>query len=353
MADLPGVLKGRGAVGNPPGRFETEERAREDDGQESASSADTVVVRQRASSIISRNDSPDIPFSQSVNPYQGCEHGCVYCYARPSHAYLGLSPGLDFESRLFAKENAAELLRQALSSPGYRCEVISLGANTDPYQPVERQLGITREILKVLLEFRHPVGIVTKGSLIERDMDLLEPMARMGLVRVFISIATLDRDVARSLEPRAAAPWRRLEVIRKLAAGGIPCGVFVAPVIPFVTDAGMDEVLESAGKMGAESAAYVVLRLPFELKKVFRDWLDLHFPERAAHVMARIREMRGGKDNDSTFGARMRGEGILADLIRQRFDLACRKHGLGQGFGFELDTTRFLRAGGSQLSLFS
>src|SRR5207344_2621436 len=258
----------------------------------------TIVTEERAKSIISRNDSPDVGFDQSINPYRGCEHGCVYCFARPSHAYLGLSPGLDFETRIFAKENAAELLREELSRPDYRCELISLGANTDPYQPAERERRITRGILEVLWEFRHPVGIVTKGSLIERDLDLLEPMAREGLVQVFVSIGTLDGEIARTLEPRAAAPYRRVEAVRRLAARGVPCGVFVAPIIPFLNDKDMEAVLEAVAAAGARSASFTLVRLPWEVKDLFKDWLEQHVPLKAAHIMARIRDMRGGREND-------------------------------------------------------
>lgn len=314
---------------------------------------ETTVIRRRAVTIISRNESPDVPFNQSVNPYQGCEHGCVYCYARPSHAYLGLSPGLDFETRIFAKENAAELLRHELAVPGYRCEVISLGANTDPYQPAERDLRITRSVLEVLYEHRHPVGIVTKSSLIERDLDLLAAMAKLRLVRVFISIGTLDPNVARLLEPRATAPWRRIEAIRTLTFHGVDCGVFVAPVIPFVTDKDLEQVLASAGAAGASAAGYVLVRLPHESKGIFREWLKLHYPQRSSHVMARIQDMRGGRDNDSSFGQRMRGEGKFAEMIAQRFAVACRKNGLATtGHRYDLDTQLFAPPAGPQMHLF-
>ncbi len=351
MPRPPSAIKGRGAAGNPPGRFESVERPREEDSGQRRAEA-TTVIAQRAVTIISRNESPDIPFNQSVNSYQGCEHGCIYCYARPSHAYLGLSPGLDFETRIFAKENAAELLRQELGRPGYRCEIISLGANTDPYQPAEREHQITRSILEVLYEHRHPVGIVTKSSLIERDLDLLVAMAKLRLVRVFISIGTLDADVARTLEPRATAPWRRLEAIRTLASNGVDCGVFAAPVIPFVTDKDIERVLESAGIAGASAAGYVILRLPYEVKDMFREWLQIHYPLRAARVMARIRDMRGGKDNDSEFGRRMHGQGEFASLIAKRFAVACRKYGLSAGHRYDLDTSLFVPPSGPQMRLF-
>jgi DNA repair photolyase len=347
----PVTIKGRGAADNPQGRFETLARSRETEA-EVRSRPETVVTLQRARSIIAHNDSPDLPFTQSINPYQGCEHGCIYCYARPSHAYLGLSPGLDFETRLFAKENAAELLREELSRPGYRCELISLGANTDPYQPIERERRITRGILEVLREFRHPVGIVTKGSLIERDLDLLEPMAREGLVQVFVSIGTLDGEIARTLEPRAAAPYRRVETVRRLSERGVPCGTLVAPIIPFLNDKDMEAVLETVSEAGARMAGYTLLRLPWEVKGLFKDWLERHYPLKAKHVMARIRDMRGGRDNDPRFGSRMKGEGEYADLLRKRFDLACKRLGLNAGGRNRLDTTKFRRPDPPQWNLF-
>ena len=345
------TIKGRGAADNPPGRFEELERDR-DEGERIESRPETVITLQQARSIISRNDSPDLPFRQSINPYQGCEHGCIYCYARPSHAYLGLSPGLDFETRLFAKANAAQLLREELSRPGYRCELISLGANTDPYQPAEREQRITRSILEVLFEFRHPVGIVTKGSLVERDLDLLEPMAAEGLVQVFISIGTLDGEIARTLEPRAAAPYRRVETLRRLAGRGVPCGVFVAPIIPFLNDKDMEAVLEAAAGAGARTASFTLLRLPWEVKDLFKGWLERHYPLKAAHIMARIRDMRGGRENDPEFGSRMKGEGKFAELLRSRFDIACKRLGLNADRRGEVETGRFLRPGARQGSLF-
>jgi len=345
------TIKGRGAADNPRGRFEKLARSAEPEA-ETSSRPQTVVTLQRARSIIARNESPDIPFSQSINPYQGCEHGCIYCYARPSHAYLGLSPGLDFETRLFAKENAAELLREELSRPGYRCELISLGANTDPYQPIERERRITRSILEVLWEFRHPVGIVTKGSLIERDLDLLEPMAREGLVQVFISIGTLDGGIARTLEPRAAAPYRRVETVRRLSGRGVPCGVLVAPIIPFLNDKDLEAVLEAVSEAGASLAGYTMLRLPWEVKGLFKDWLERNTPLKAAHIMARIRDTRGGRENDPEFGSRMKGEGQFAELIGKRFAIACRRLGLNTGKRNQLDTKKFRQPGPAQMPLF-
>ncbi len=348
----PVTIKGRGAADNPQGRFDKLARSRDEEDAEIQSRPETVITLQLARSIIARNDSPDLPFTQSINPYQGCEHGCIYCYARPSHAYLGLSPGLDFETRIFAKENAAELLRKELSRPDYRCDLIALGANTDPYQPVERKHRITRGILEVLWEFRNPVGIVTKGSLIERDLDVLEPMAREGLVQVFVSIGSLDGEIARTLEPRAAAPFRRVETIRRLSASGVPCGVLVAPIIPFLNDKDMEAVLEAAQDAGARMAGYTVLRLPWEVKDLFRDWLERHYPLKAKHVMARIRDMRGGRDNDPNFGSRMKGEGQFAELLRNRFALACRRLGLNAGERNRLDTAKFRRPGPQQGALF-
>ena len=352
MSFAPIKIKGRGAADNRPGRFEVLQREAESDDIAAHRSPATTVMLQSVRSIITRNDSPDIPFSQSINPYQGCEHGCIYCYARPSHAYLGLSPGLDFESRLFAKENAAELLRSELMRTDYRCGVIALGANTDPYQPVEREHRITRGVLEVLREFRNPVGIVTKSSLIERDLDILGDMAADRLVQVFISVGTLDGEIARTLEPRAAAPWRRIETIRRLREHGVPCGVLVAPIIPFLNDKDMEKTLDAAHSAGARMAGYTIVRLPWEVKHLFKDWLDRHFPLKASHVMARIRDMRGGRDNDPVFGRRMRGEGLFADLIRDRFSIACKQFDLNRDERNRLDTGKFLRSGAAQMALF-
>ena len=340
----------RGALSQMQGRFETVERTDFDDGwsreDEPLAPLQTTVALERARSIISRNDSPDIPFDQSINPYRGCEHGCVYCYARPSHAYLELSPGLDFETKLFAKTNAAELLREELAKPGYVVSPISLGANTDCYQPVERKHGITRQILEVFGECDHPLTIVTKSALVERDLDLLAPMAKKNLVKVFVSIGTLDRVLARRLEPRAASPQRRLDVIKALSRAQIPCGVMVAALIPALNDKTLEHVLEQAAAAGAQEAAYVILRLPNELKALFKEWLATHYPERADHVISIVRQMRGGRDNDPRFGERMRGTGNFAELIARRFAIACRRFGLnGHGGGRrlpELDCTRFV-----------
>ncbi len=339
------ALKGRGAVANMQGRYERDVREDFDDGwerdQNDVPPLKTIVTEERAKSILNRNDSPDIPFNQSLNPYRGCEHGCIYCFARPTHSYLGLSPGLDFESRLFAKVNAAELLRRELAAPNYQPEVTALGINTDAYQPIERELKITRACVEVMHETRHPFTILTKSSLIERDIDLLADLARDQLFRGAVTITTLDHEVSRKLEPRAASPARRLRVIRTLVDAGIPVAVSVSPIIPFINDSEMERILEQAAAVGAKRAHFIVLRLPWELNDVFQQWLQTHFPLRAERVMNRIRDMRGGKDYDSRFGKRMTGEGIWADLFRQRFRKACHKLGLNQTEGKSFDLTRF------------
>ncbi len=344
-------IKGRGATGNPQGRFDAMRRDAEPAAEPLAPVPATVVATREARSIIARNDSPDVPFSQSINPYQGCEHGCIYCYARPTHAYLGLSPGLDFETRIFAKANAAQLLRMELSRRGYQCDPISLGANTDPYQPAERERRITRGIIEVLNEFHHPLGIVTKSSLVERDIDILAPTAAEGLAEVFVSVTTLSAELARRLEPRAAAPYRRIETIRRLTAAGIPCGVLVAPVIPFLNDKDIERILEQAAAAGARRATHVILRLPHEVSGLFREWLEHHYPLKAARVMGRVRDMRGGRDNDPRFGSRMAGEGGYAEMIGSRFDVACRRLGLNAAAGRRLDTGKFRVPGPEQLDL--
>ncbi len=344
--DHGGPRKGRGATLNPEGRFERSDRAAFDDGwdthDDDPGRPKTEVTPEHAKSIISRNDSPDVPFTCSINPYRGCEHGCIYCYARPSHAYLNLSPGLDFETRLFAKVNAAEKLRQELSSASYECTAITIGANTDPYQPVERQWRITRSVLEVAAECNQPVAIITKNALVERDMDLLVPMAKKGLAAVFFSVTTLNRELARVMEPRASAPARRIEGIRRLAGAGIPVGVMVAPVVPVLTDSETENILEAAAQAGAESAGYVLVRLPYEVKALFKDWLEHHFPLKAAHVMSRVSQMRGGRENDPRFVSRMKGSGEFADLLRMRFEKGCRRFGLN-GHRRELDTSQFRR----------
>jgi DNA repair photolyase len=349
------ALKGRGASGNPAGRFARLIDQPVDDGWEQDSVPDSIATEVRpeaARSIITRNDSPDIPFEQSINPYRGCEHGCVYCYARPSHAYVDLSPGIDFETKLFYKADAARLLRAELARSGYRCQPIMLGANTDPYQPVEKRLRVTRAILEVLLEVRHPVMVITKGTLILRDLDLLQELARQQLARVTVSLTTLDPELKRTLEPRAASPQGRLRVIGALAQAGVPVGVLTAPMIPAVNDAELEDLLEAAAQAGARSAGYVLLRLPHEVRQLFRDWLEQQLPLRAAHVMSLIQQARGGRDNDPRFGARMRGEGPWAAMLRARFLQACRRFGLNSARTAELDTRAFRPPGGSgQLEL--
>ncbi len=347
----PIAWKGRGARIAPQVRFDAQKREIVDDGWGEAKTAEdapapprTVVTPQTAKSIITRNDSPDIPFTQSINPYYGCEHGCIYCYARPSYAYWGLSPGIDFETKLFAKTNAAELLRKELSKPAYVVSAISIGANTDPYQPAEREWRITRQVLEVCEQFNQPVGIITKSSLIERDIDILARMAQKQLAKVFVSCASLDADLARKLEPRAAAPYRRIDTIKRLVNAGIPTGVLAAPMIPMLNDATLEEALEAAQAAGASEAGYVLLRLPHELKELFKDWLEAHFPERAAHVMSIVRQSRGGRENDSAFGSRLRGEGVFADMIAQRFKKTCARLGLNARH-YALDTLQFNTVG--------
>lgn len=334
--------KGRGATLQIEGRYASDARETVDDGwvQDDFPPLDICVTVEKARSILQRNTSPDLPFSQSLNAYRGCEHGCIYCYARPTHAYLDLSPGLDFETRLFVKPDAPELLRAELAKRNYRCEPLALGTNTDPYQPIERQWQITRRILELLIECSHPVTIVTKSALIERDLDLLTELSNRNLVQTFISITTLDAGLAGKMEPRAATPKRRLEAIRRLNEAGVPCDVMVAPVIPFLTDAELEKVLQAAHEAGARTAAYSLLRLPHELKALFRDWLATHYPMKAEHVMNRLMEMRGGRENDPEFGSRMRGSGIFADLLGQRFSRACRKLGFGREPAM-LDTSNF------------
>jgi DNA repair photolyase len=355
----PAPIPGRGATLNTEGRFATRSRTREDDGwgilDEPLPPLHTTVQPDHARSIIARNDSPDVPFSQSINPYRGCEHGCVYCYARPSHAHLDLSPGLDFETRLFYKRDAAALLRKALSRPGYQCSPIALGANTDPYQPIEREHQVTRSIIAVLGEFRHPLTIVTKGTGVLRDLDLLQPMAAQGLVQVMVSITSLDAAIKRTLEPRAAGPSARLKAVRQLNEAGIPTGVMVAPIIPAITDHEVEAIIAAAAAHGATDAGFVMVRLPHEVAPLFRAWLDAHYPQRATHVMSLVQQMRGGRDNDARFGSRMRGEGPYAKLIAQRFRAACRRHGLPRPDAPSLRTDLFAvpPARGDQFELFA
>jgi DNA repair photolyase len=355
------ALKGRGAASYVSGRFETATTHAEDDGWDSLQARDdtdpephpdTRVHEERARSIVSRNDSPDIGFGQSVNPYRGCEHGCVYCFARPSHAYLNLSPGLDFETRLFAKTNAAERLRAEFSRKGYRCSPIALGINTDAYQPIERRYRITRSLIEVMAECRHPFSLITKNALVTRDIDLLAPLARQRLVTVYFSVTTLDNRLSAKMEPRAAAPHARLRAMRELSAAGVPVGVMVAPVIPALNDHEIEAILEAAHAAGARAAGHVLLRLPHELKDVWREWLQLHHPDRAAHVMSLVRQMRGGRDYDSRFGSRMRGEGPFADLLAQRFERARRRLGFTRLPTLETSLFRPPEAPGDQGELF-
>jgi len=340
--------KGRGAASNPEGRFESIRHQAEDDGWQSALLDEdaprprTEVTEERARSVISRNDSPDIAFDQALNPYRGCEHGCIYCFARPSHSYLNLSPGLDFETKLRAKTNLAEVLRADLAKPGYQVSPINIGSNTDPYQPIEKKWRLTRAALEVLAECHHPCTIVTKNALVERDLDLLAPMARERLVQVFVSVNSLDNQLAAKLEPRASAPHRRLQAIATLAGAGVPVGVLVAPIIPALNDKDMEAVLERAHAAGARCAGYTTLRLPWELKQLFREWLALHAPQRAEHVMSLVQQMNGGRDYDADFRTRMRGQGVFAELLRKRFELACRRHGFGRARELSLDTVRFV-----------
>ena len=347
--------RGRGAQSNTSGRFEREAKYALDDGWGSLEDLPpfaTTVQIDATRSIIATNKSPDISFDQSINPYRGCEHGCVYCYARPSHCYLGLSAGLDFESKLFAKPNAAELLERELAQPSYRPKVIALGANTDPYQPIERTWRITREVLEVLARARHPVGIVTKSALVTRDIDILAPMARDGLVKVALSVTTLDRATARKMEPRASTPARRLDAIAELSRAGITTAVMVAPVIPAINDSEIEAILEAAKDAGASEAGYVVLRLPLEIKDLFREWLATEFPDRAERVISILKSMRGGKDYDARWFERQKGSGPYADLIAQRFRMALRRLSLNER-KYRLRSDLFVRpvAKGGQLAL--
>ncbi|HFD12932.1 MAG TPA: PA0069 family radical SAM protein [Crenotrichaceae bacterium] len=337
-------MPGRGSISNPANRYHSTQSNEIDDGwnpgDEPAPALNTTVSIDNTKTIINPVHSPDLPFDRSINPYRGCEHGCIYCYARPSHAYLDFSPGLDFESRLIAKPQAAELLRKELDKESYQCKPIAMGTNTDPYQPIDRKWQITRQILDVLSEYKHPVSIVTKASLIERDLDILTEMAGQNLVLVLISISSLDRSLTRFMEPRAAAPQRRLKTIERLRLAGIPVGVLVAPIIPFLNDSEIERVLKQCQQAGAYSADYVMLRLPLEVETLFQEWLKTHYPLKANRILQCIRELRCGKLNDSTFGQRMRGQGAYADLISQRFRLACKQLGLNTK-KHDFDCTQF------------
>ncbi len=357
LPDMP--RKGRGAVSNMTGRFEPHRTIAIDDGWGVDPDYDvpplrTTLTAEKTKRIITRNDSPDVPFERSINPYKGCEHGCVYCFARPTHAFLGLSPGLDFETRLFYKPDAAALLEKELRAPKYKCAVMAMGTNTDPYQPVERELKITRRILKVLAAHDHPVGIVTKSSTVVRDLDILGPMGRKGLAQVCVSLTTLDRGLARRLEPRCPTPARRLEAISALADAGVQTGVMAAPMIPVLNDPELEAILEAASEAGATIAGYVLLRLPLEIKDLFREWLEAHVPMKTKHVLNAIRDTRSGQMYVPKFGERMRGTGVYADLIKQRFDNACKNLGLNERrYDLRTDMFRSPPRKGEQMSLFS
>ncbi|HXF53508.1 MAG TPA: PA0069 family radical SAM protein [Hyphomicrobiaceae bacterium] len=348
--------RGRGARSNHSGRFESEVREDFDDGWEGLGQLEafkTDVHIEPARSIITTNDSPDIGFDQSINPYRGCEHGCIYCYARPTHCYLGHSAGLDFETKLYAKTNAAELLMRELANPRYQPKLIALGTNTDPYQPIEREHRITRSILEVLARARHPVGIVTKSALVVRDLDILAPMAKLGLVKVALSVTTLDRRIARKMEPRATTPRKRLEAMRALSEAGVPTTVMVAPVVPGLNDSEIESILKAAHEAGARQAGYVMLRLPLEIKTLFREWLATEFPDRAKRVISLVQSLHGGRDYEAEFGLRQRGRGPFAEHIALRFRLALKRLGMNERT-YELRTDLFKRPHlpGSQLSLF-
>jgi DNA repair photolyase len=337
--------KGRGAASNPEGRFESTRYQTEDDGwyrEEDDRRPATSVSQEVARSVVSRNDSPDVGFDQAINPYRGCEHGCIYCYARPSHGYLNLSAGLDFETKLFAKTNLAEILRDELAKKNYTCKPINIGSNTDPYQPIEKQWRLTRAALALLNECNHPCTIVTKNALIERDIDILAPMAERNLVQVFISINSLDNKLASKLEPRASAPHRRLQAVKALRDAGVPVGVLVAPIIPALNEKDVEGIIERAAANGANSIGYTCIRLPHELKQLFREWLDVHYPDKASHIISLIQQMNGGKDYDSNFATRMRGQRIFADIIRKRAQVASRKAGLHRAWDTVLDTSKFV-----------
>ncbi len=334
---------GRGALSNASSRFDDEKKIRTNDGwdiEDELPPLRTTLTRDATRTILARNTSPDVPFDRSINPYRGCEHGCIYCFARPTHAYLGLSPGLDFETKILFKPEAAKLLEAELASPKYRCDVVAMGTNTDPYQPVERELKITRSILKVLSDFNNPVGIVTKNHLVTRDIDILADMAKRNLAEVFLSVTTLDKVLARDMEPRASAPHRRLDAVRELSAAGIPAGVMTAPMIPGLNDHEMEAILEAASEAGATRAGFTVLRLPLEIKDLFDEWLRANRPDRAEKVLSLIRQMRGGALYQAEFGLRMRGEGPIAQLLAARFSAAVKRLGLNK-IRYRLDTLRF------------
>lgn len=352
------IIKNRGTANHIPGRFEKTTKEIFYDGwdinhtdEEELKTLDTTLLLEQAKSIITRNDSPDISFEQSINPYRGCEHGCIYCYARPSHAYMNLSPGIDFESKIFYKKNAAELLEKEINKPNYICKPIVIGANTDPYQPAESKLKITRELLTVAKQYQHPIAIITKSSLIERDIDLLEELAKNNLVKVAITITTLLVSLKKILEPRASAPSARLRMIQQLSSLHIPVSVMAAPMIPMINDMELEKILMLAKNAGATRAGYTFVRLPYEVKDLFKEWLNTHYPDRAQHVMSLIKQSRGGKEYDATFGKRMQGEGKFADLLAMRFQLACKKLGLNKAPSIPLDTTQLKKTNPSNNQL--
>lgn len=357
MNDPRSPIKGRGSASAPEGRYIVTRHEAEDDGWfvdgEPAAAPRTTVTEERARSIVSRNDSPDISFSQSINPYRGCEHGCSYCFARPSHSFLELSPGLDFETKLFAKTNAAELLREELGKKSYVCSPITIGVNTDCYQPIERHYEITRRCIEVMVDCGHPFSIITKNALVERDLDLIAPHAAKGLCSVHFSVTSLDNRLSARMEPRACAPHRRIEAIRRVSQAGVPVGVMFAPVIPMLNDPDMEAVLEAAREAGATCAGYVLLRLPHELLDIFPEWLQTHYPQRAAHILSLMKQLHGGKAYDSRFGTRQTGQGVFADLIKRRFKLAHQRLGFG-AHRAALDTRQFVppRPASPQGSLF-
>jgi len=350
----PEAHKGRGAVSRIAGRFEKSlvELSDEESHDRAAQAPVTELRAMQAGRIISKNTSPDVPFDRSINPYQGCEHGCVYCYARPSHSYLDLSPGLDFETRIFYKPNAVERLIEEWEKPGYECRPITIGANTDPYQPAEKKLGITRRLLEAFLQHRHPVSLISKGGLMSRDLDLIEELASRNLCSVAISVPTMDRSLKRLLEPRVPSAEIRMKLIEQLAGAGVPTSLLMAPIIPAVNDREIETIVAEAARRGINHATYIFLRLPHEVRDIFVEWLETHMPDRAAHVMSLVRQASGGRDYDNRFGVRQRGLGPYAELIQKRFKAACRKHGLEAGkYKNRLDCSQFSRPGQKQLAL--
>jgi DNA repair photolyase len=353
------ILKNRGALSNAESRFENNLHEAYDDGwdrfeEETLSPLETILIPENAKTIISRNDSPDVGFDQSINPYRGCEHGCIYCYARPAHGYMNLSSGLDFETKLFYKVDAARLLEEEINKKNYACQPIILGANTDPYQPIESKLKITRQLLEVLQKYNHPLGIITKSSMIERDIDILSDMAKRNLSVVAISLTTLSNPLKLIMEPRTSGPRARLRAINKLSSANVPVRVMTAPIIPMINDMELERILQAAKTAGANHASYTVVRLPHEVKYLFKEWLRAHFPDRAEHVMSIIRQMRGGKEYDATFGTRMKGEGEFAELLKMRFRIACKKLGLNAAPSTSLDLSLFRKlnnAASNQLNL--